>query len=173
MFRRGLLDKGSSPFALITTSVVRILLSPDCITWNNPSRLSKVYSKLDIYLKPSPFYATSFRINSWKYAYFGDLDAGVAMTTQSPCPLPDIRIVLSCPDFFLFNSVYTPALGEFRTEFLPPLIMHTQTETTSCVAICIQIYAKRVRISADGVVEQRDQTDDSRFIYEPFRTETV
>ena len=105
MFRRGLLDKEISPFALIIISVVRILISPDCITWNNTSNLSELYSNLDISLKPSPFYATSFGINGWKYAYFGDLDAGVAMTTQSPCPFHSIRLLLSCPDFFLFNAV--------------------------------------------------------------------
>ena len=46
-------------------------------------------------------------------------------------------------------------------------------ETTSGVAIRIQIYVEHVQISGDGVVEQQDQTDDSRFIYEPFRTKTV
>ena len=120
MFRRELLDEGSSPFALITTSVVRILISPDCITWNNPSHLSKVYSNLDISLKPSPFYATSFRINGRKYAYFWDLDAGVAMTTQYTCPFPGIRLILSCPDVFLFNAVLHSSSWSMRNRVPAP-----------------------------------------------------
>ena len=47
-------------------------------------------------------------------------------------------------------------------------------ETTSGVAIRIQIYVERVRISADGVVERRDQTDvlgffTNRFAPKPYR----
>ena len=41
------------------------------------------------------------------------------------------------------------------------------------VAICIRICVELVWVSADGVVEQRDQTDNLSFIYEPFRTEMV
>ena len=41
------------------------------------------------------------------------------------------------------------------------------------VAIRIRICVKLVWISADGIVERRYWTDDSRYIYELFRTETV
>ena len=67
----------------------------------------------------------------------------------------------------LFIFEYT-SFNLFPNWSCPPLF-----ETTIGVAICIRIYVKCVWISADGVVERRDQTDDPRFIFEPFCTKTV
>ena len=105
IFKRGLVDDVSSPFALIMKSGVSIGIEYDFITLNDPPHISNVNSDPGIPENPSSCSSAYSVRNCWKYANFVELTSAGPITNQAPFSFPVRRLLIFFPDFFMCDAV--------------------------------------------------------------------